>query len=183
MYDFSPINSTDTVFLGDSLTESFDLMQFFGRTDLRNYGISGNTSGHLLYRLDVILKAKPSKLFLMIGVNDLYQGINVEEVFSNITTILNRFSLETPETKLFVQSTLPVNETSLFLDDRLNPVINNLNSMLKEHCLKSNLKFVDLHIEFLDKDGQMDSRYTSDGVHLTQQGYILWAELIGVYIE
>jgi lysophospholipase L1-like esterase len=183
MYDFSPIKSSDTVFLGDSLTESFDLMQFFGRTDLRNYGISGNTSGDLPHRLDEILKAKPSKLFLMIGVNDLYQGVEVEEVFSNIKTILNRFSLETPETKLFVQSTLPVNETSLFLDDRLNPVINNLNSMLKEHCLKNNLQFIDLHNEFLDENGQMDSRYTNDGVHLTQQGYVLWSELIGVHMK
>jgi lysophospholipase L1-like esterase len=183
MYDFSPVQSSDTVFLGDSLTESFDLMQFFGRTDLRNYGISGNTSGHLLHRLDVILDARPLKLFLMIGVNDLYQGIDVEEVFSNITTILDRFNTETPETGLFVQSTLPVNDASLFLEDSLNPVIIELNTMLKDHCLIKNLNFIDLHSKFLDENGQLDSRYTNDGVHLTQQGYMLWSELINVYLR
>ncbi|MFU8842767.1 MAG: GDSL-type esterase/lipase family protein [Bacteroidales bacterium] len=182
MSDFNPLIPSDTVFLGDSLTESFDLIKFFGRQKLRNQGISGETTGDILYRLHEVIRAKPARLFLMIGINDLYQGIPVHQVFSNIKNILGRFIRETPGTKLFVQSILPVNEPLLFTEDRLNPVIHNLNRMLKDYCLKNKLIFIDLHIGFLDQNGQLGARYTYDGVHLTHEGYLLWSQLVGDYL-
>ncbi len=178
-----PIKKTDTVFLGDSLTESFDLIKHFGRDDLRNRGMSGNLTDHVLYRLEEITNAKPKVVFLMIGINDLYQGHNPEAVFDNIVTIIDRINLSSPGTLCYIQSILPINEGKLLSGGRINMSVYQMNSRLEGLCKsKAQLKYVNLHIDFLNQKGQMDSQYTYDGVHLTPEGYVLWANLIGEYL-
>lgn len=45
----------------------------------------------------------------MIGTNDLAVGITPEEVAANVEKLLDRFAEESPWTKIYVQSILPVN--------------------------------------------------------------------------
>lgn len=182
MYLSKPIKPTDTVFLGDSLTESFDLQKHFGRDDLRNRGMSGNMTEHVLYRLEEITNAKPKFVFLMIGINDLYQGMDFELVISNIKTILVEIRTKTPESKLLVQSILPVNEDKLLIDSYINKKIYEANNRIRSICNEMKISFIDIHPDFLNETGQMDTLYTYDGVHLTEAGYIHWAELIQEYL-
>lgn len=179
MFDTKPIQKTDIVFLGDSLTEGFDLVKHVGRSDLRNRGLSGNMTDHVVYRLEEIIKAKPKKVFLMIGINDLFQGKYPEEVFEQIVKILELIHDGSPDTWRYMQSVLPINETHLLMDEDLNTAIYKLNDMLALYCMdEPMLRYVDLHTEFLGMNGQMDERYTFDGVHLSKAGYTLWAELV-----
>lgn len=179
MFDTNSIKKTDIVFLGDSLTEGFDLVKHFGRADLRNRGLSGNMTDHVVYRLEEIVKAKPKKVLLMIGINDLFQGKYPEEVFDNIVQILELIYQGSPDTWRYMQSVLPINESHLLMDEDLNTSIYKLNDMLAGYCLdEPRLRYVDLHTEFLGMNGQMDERYTFDGVHLSQAGYRLWKELV-----
>lgn len=178
-----PIKQTDKVFLGNSLTESFDLEKYFGRNDLRNRGMSGNLTDHVLYRLEEITNAKPKTIFLMIGINDLYQGHNPGTVFDNIVKILDRLYEETPETYRYLQSILPVNEERLLSGGQINVNVYQMNNLLEEYCIgKPKLEYINLHNDFLNHKGQMDRKYTYDGVHLTAEGYILWANLIGEFL-
>jgi len=179
-----PIKTTDIVFLGDSLTESFDLVKHFGRNDLRNRGMSGNLTDHVLYRMEEITNAKPKKVFLMIGINDLYQGHQPDHVFNNIITILDRLYNDSSDTWRYLQSILPVNEERLLSGEQINVNIYQMNNWLEEYCMdEPMITFIDMHSDFLEMGGQMDSRYTYDGVHLTSEGYVLWASLIGKYLE
>ncbi len=43
--------------------------------------------------------------------------------------------------------------------------------------------FIDIHPDFLNNKGEMDEKYTYDGVHLTEEGYYLWADLIRDYLS
>ncbi len=179
MLDFNPIQSTDTVFLGDSLTESFDLVKHFGRNDLRNRGMSGNMTDHVLYRLEEITNAQPAKLFLMIGINDLYQGFDPERVYDNILKIISSIREESSRTVCYIQSILPVNEARLLSGNDINTTVYKMNRKLSEYCKEdAQLNYIDLHSEFLNNAGEMDTTYTYDGVHLTDAGYVLWAELL-----
>jgi len=178
MYQSEPIKSTDTVFLGDSLTESFDLQKHFGRNDLRNRGMSGNMTEHVLYRLEEITNAKPARLFLMIGINDIYQGMDKKNILANITRIIDELLQKSPETKLYIQSILPVNAKKLLIDKSINTTIYQANNELRNICKEKLLTFTDIHPDFLNDKGEMDTIYTYDGVHLTALGYILWAELL-----
>jgi len=179
----SYIRDTDIVFLGDSLTESFDLQKHFGRNDIRNRGMSGNMTDHVIYRLEEITDAQPAKVFLMIGINDIYQGYETEQIISNIEKILSQFDQHCPKTSLFVQSILPINPEKLFIDKTVNTTIYQINLGLKEICDRQKITFIDIHPDFLNNKGEMNETYTYDGVHLSEAGYILWAELIQNYLN
>src|SRR5210317_737706 len=176
MFDSNPIQKTDIVFLGDSLTEGFDLVKHFGRSDLRNRGLSGNMTDHVIYRLEEIINAKTKMVFLMIGINDLFHGKNPEEVFENVKQILDMIYKDSSETWRYLLSVLPINESRMLMDDDLNTGIYKLNDMLSGYCMdEPMLKYVDMHSDFLGMNGQMADRFTFDGVHLSQTGYRLWA--------
>ena len=183
MYTAEHITSNDTVFLGDSLTESFDLKKHFGKNNLRNRGMSGNMTEHVLYRLEEITNAKPAKVFLMIGINDIYQGLELEDVISNISKILNEILTKSSQTTLYCQSILPVNEDRLLSFENINEKVYRVNNRLRDFCKNRNITFIDIHPDFLNHQGQMDEKYTYDGVHLTEAGYILLAELLREYLS
>lgn len=183
MYHSRVIKRDDVVFLGDSLTEWFDLESYFPGQLPVNRGISGDTTGGILYRIEEIVNARPAKVFFLAGVNDIFQGAGEFDICHNIETIILKFKSETPETLFYVQSLLPVNQSVLLAGDNINTVIYSINIRLKQICRETSAVFIDLHSEFLNKTGEMDARYTYDGVHLGQDGYRLWAELLKQYYK
>jgi len=178
-----PITSNHIVFLGDSLTAAFDLGHHFRGLPVINRGLSGDTTYEVLYRMGEIVKARPKKLFLMIGINDLFNGEDETIIFGNIVKILDQFRENSPETVLYLQSLLPVNESVLFSEEGINLFIFSLNDSLMRYCKDHQIHFMDLYPHFLDTHGQMDCKYTYDGVHLTEAGYELWAQVIRPYID
>jgi lysophospholipase L1-like esterase len=178
-----PISKTDTVFLGDSLTAGFELQQYFPGRNVKNRGLSGDMTHEVLYRLEEVLNARPHKLFLMIGINDLFNGEDEVIIFGNIVKILEEFRVGSPETKLYLQSILPVNESIMFSDENINLMIFSLNDSLRRYCKENKVQFIDLYGHFLNTSGEMDMKYTYDGVHLSGEGYQLWAGLILHFIQ
>ena len=176
------IGKDHTVFLGDSLTEGFDLERYFPGHATINRGISGDTTFEVIYRMDEILNAGPKKLFLMIGINDIFSGHSQDAILDNIQHIIWKFQDTCPQTKVYVQSILPIRNENLLIDDSGNVTIYQMNNRLKSLCKESNVKFIDLYPDFLDNNGQLDRKYTFDGAHLTEEGYGLWAEVVIPYI-
>ncbi len=177
------ITSNDIVFLGDSLTESFDLNKHFSMDNLKNRGMSGNMTEHVIYRLEEIFNTKPVKLFLMIGINDIYQGIAPDIVIRNIEKILKEIQTNSPQTLIYCQSILPVNENRLLSFENINLRVYQVNDKLRNFCNDADIQFVDIHADFLNHQGQMDEKFTYDGVHLTPTGYEHWTDLIRKYVN
>ena len=90
LFEQLPIRGNDIVFLGNSITDGCEWAELFNNRHIKNRG-------------------HPKKLFLMIGTNDLAAGVSPEEVAANIGKLLDRFAEESPWTKIYVQSILPVN--------------------------------------------------------------------------
>src|SRR5690606_40081866 len=78
-----------------------------------NRGISGDISFGVLARLDEILRHQPKKIFLMIGVNDLKRNVPTEYIIANYHKIVARIQKDSPKTKIYLNSILPINETKL----------------------------------------------------------------------
>lgn len=62
------------VFLGDSITEKIDWRELFSYPNIVNRGIGSDTITGVNNRIDSIVKLRPSKVFLMIGINDISLG-------------------------------------------------------------------------------------------------------------
>ena len=65
-------NNQSIIFLGDSLTEWFELGKYFPGLAIINEGIAGDTTYGVLQRLEAIIKKPAKKIFLMIGINDIF---------------------------------------------------------------------------------------------------------------
>ena len=65
--------------------------------------------------------------------------------------------------------------------DPLNHLIRRINKDLQDHCKSNKVQFLDLYTEFLSGD-EMNSKYTTDGGHLSEKGYEAWAGLIAPFL-
>lgn len=179
-FETLPIQKKPIVFLGNSITEVGQWQDVTGIKNVINRGISGDNSYGVFHRLDPILKHRPSKIFLAIGVNDIKRGTPVEDIAKNYERIILKVKREAPKTKLYLQSILPVTESILasIYDNIRNPRITALNKLMQTLCLKHNVQYVDLTKLLADQQGQLQRNLTTDGLHLQPEAYVLWANYL-----
>lgn len=177
IFDTLPESKSEIIFLGDSITDYCEWQEFFRSVPIKNRGICGDTTEGILNRINEIVNSSPTKIFLMIGINDINQGRQVENIFNSYEKILKEFRSQTPETSVFIQSLLPVNNR-LFPNNLVNQKVILLNKNLRELTKALSFQYIDLFPYFLDGDQELDVRYTTDGVHLNGQGYLLWKKII-----
>ncbi|OKH21463.1 G-D-S-L family lipolytic protein [Hydrococcus rivularis NIES-593] len=177
-----PDTEGEMILLGDSLTDQGEWQELFKNANIKNRGINGETTDGIIERINEILETNPQKIFLMIGVNDFWnESKTISIVVNNYRIILSTIKKNAPETQVFVQSILPVNQAQykIKLD---NKELGAFNDRLKILAKEFSYEYIDLHSHFLDEQNQLSSRYTSDGVHLNGEGYLLWKKLIEKYI-
>lgn len=165
-------------FLGDSLTEGGAWADYFPGLPVRNWGISGDNTQMLARRLEPLIRQKPRRILLMIGVNDLEKGREGAEVLEGYQGILDQLQRALPKTEIRILSVLPVNPR--FYGGRVrNADVIALNERIAAEAEKRGLGFTDLWPEFHSPEGGgLDPRYTYDGLHLNGAGYERWVELI-----
>lgn len=167
------IFSNSIIMLGNSLTEQGgDWSEKLGVERVKNRGISGDNCDGLNARLGEIICAEPTAVFVMIGTNDLWTSYTTAEVASKIHEIGNHLSENMPDTKVFIQTIMPVGE-SIDRDTRLRSI----NTLLKAYQ-DTNYTLLDTWQHMANADGYLDGSMTTDGVHLTNVGYAKWVEFL-----
>lgn len=163
------------VFVGDSITEGGIWSELFERPDVRNRGIGGDTTAGLLSRMDSLVAMRPRQVFLMIGVNDLNQGVPRTETVRNYQRILASFQRELPDTRVVVQSVLPVASSWRWAD---NDDVRALNRQIEALARAHGFEWVDLHPLFADPAGDLGAGDSNDGIHLLGPAYAKWRDRI-----
>lgn len=177
---FEMINGQfDIVMLGNSITEQINWNELLGRNDIANRGISGDITEGMLFRMDSVLKLRPSLCFFMGGVNDITRRIPYEKTLSNIAEIINILTAEGIET--VVQSVL-YTEDGFFSSEYNNPIITRLNEDLKKLCSEKGVIYMDLN-SCMSKNGKLIPEYTLDGLHLNAEGYAVWGKVLEDFLE
>lgn len=176
----SRINKNTIVFLGNSITKVGKWQELITDQNIINKGISGDITTGVLARLDDCLSARPEKIFVMIGINDLKIGKDIDIITSNQKKIIGKIKSLSPKTKIYMQSTLPVHESMLAdIYQRLNNKdINKMNVALKMVCKQLNVKYVDLHPIMLDQNLQLKKSWSTDGLHLRPEAYLAWVNYL-----
>lgn len=160
-------------FWGDSLTEGGNWEKCFPNQEIANFGISGERSDEILSRLDEVLFWKSEKIFLMMGINDLGDGLSYQDVLGNYQKLFLIMKAH-KDIELIVQSLLPTND-SLFKSGNFDEMkILELNYHLKDLCEKEKITYVDLYKAFSTYTYQLIKDYTDDGLHLNEVGYRVW---------
>jgi lysophospholipase L1-like esterase len=169
------IASANIVMLGDSITASGDWVKLLKQPNILNLGIGGDSSAGVLNRLNQIIARKPRTVFLMIGINDLFNDIPLDLIERHIQLIASQ--LVKNGIKPIIQSTLFVQGNS-----DLNAKIRALDDNLRQWCAERKINFVDLN-EVLSSNGSLRADVSDDGVHLNNNGYVLWRDAIRCYID
>lgn len=186
LFEKLPDTPNEIIMLGNSITDGCEWNELFQNPDIKNRGISGDITEGVLYRLEEVTRSKPTKIFLMIGINDLAQDMYADKVFQNICNIVSNITKASPSTKVYIQSILPVNPSfSKFSNHvcKTNEVMD-INQKLNRWCAENSIKFIDLFHSFTeDKTNYLNPDFTNDGLHLTAIGYLKWAEIISSNIE
>lgn len=183
VYKQLKIDSTDIVFVGNSLTEGFPVTDYFQDIHVKNRGVSGYTTAEVLDFLPEIVKYRPHKIFIEIGINDIKYGLSDKgktevDLVDNYNKILSAIQTTSPKTEVFIQSMLPVNKIYNANDaDTINVIVKKVNVEIKDLSLKYQYHFIDLYSQFAD-NGNMPLKYTTDGIHLDENGYAIWYETI-----
>jgi len=171
----NPLTMGDIVFLGNSITEQGgDWGKRLGWSNsVKNRGISGDVSEGVLKRLDEITYVKPKAIFLLIGINDIFNNSTTPEyVAGNIIAIAKNIREASPNTKVFVQTVLPSATRAI------KEKIQQTNSLLKEKTGHKTYILLNIHVLFTDGESLMKKDYTTDGTHLNENGYAVWVNYL-----
>lgn len=180
VFEAMPKQDGAIVFLGNSITEDGRWGELFGKANILNRGIGGDKTVGLLGRIDEVTRHQPTKLFIAIGTNDLNKKIMIEEIMQDYTRLLDIIKEDSPTTKVYLQSVLPVGKKAR---KGKNEAIIALNEQIKVAAQKRNMAYIDLHSGFKDASGELNLAYSNDDLHLNGKGYFLWKKLIKKFVE
>lgn len=172
------------IFAGNSLTEMFDLNAYFGKPEYLNCGIVGDFSEGLAKRAGVIASLKPEKLFLEIGINDIIEKISLRTICVNYRKIIEVVKIESPSTKVYIQSNLPLIITRfspLSGDEGVNNLVIEQNENLKKIAAETGCTYIDIYSEF-KKEKDKESLFIEDGIHLSDKAYTIWSKCLTPYL-
>lgn len=168
------------VFLGDSITYLYDLDKYFEGFPVVDSGINGNRTQDILDNLEErVYRYNPSKVILLIGINDfLYGNHDADEITGNIEKISLEIQKNLPNCKIYIESIYPINDdwrlkhnSSVPRQEELKEKILNANKKIKEISTKNKYIYINIHDELIDEKGYFKSDYTNDGLHPNEEGY------------
>lgn len=164
----------DVAFLGDSLTDGYDLAKYYPQYVTANRGIGGDTTFDLEARLQVsVYDLKPKVAVMLIGAN------NTDTMFENYEDILRGLKENLPDTKVVLLSLTAMGGEHWGAKNQLAAYNNVTIKLLAE---KYGYTFVDLYTPLYDVSiREVYDGYTTDGGHLTHQGYtVVTAQIMPV---
>ncbi len=175
----------DIVFVGDSITEGWEWNEGiewkkrFEPLRAANFGIGGDTTQNLLWRLDhgAIGTLRPKLVVLLIGTNNLgRENATADEVVRGIKAILGRLRTGYPDATILLHGIFPCDASpSAEIRTRVAAVNHQLRAL---DGLDGKVLFRDIGARFLEPDGSISTAVMADGLHPTPEGYRRWADVL-----
>ena len=160
------------VFTGDSLIEQHEWHEVFADHKIVNRGVSGSRIRDLIGAFDY---SKSKAVFCLIGVNDLGQGISLEEFRDNYELLLASVG----DGVRFHAISIPLIHRygGLKFDAE---VIKQANTIINDIAYSHGFLFIDI---FEASTKHKDKFFEADGLHLSGQGYKEIANILGPYLH
>lgn len=164
------LGEVDVAFIGDSLTDGYDLKKYYPDMTVINRGIGGDTTHGVLARLDTsVIEPAPRVVVMMIGTN------NLGDMFTDYEDILAELKSELPDTHVVLLSIPPASGDYVQRNGQI--AINNVK--IESLAEKYGYAYVDVFTPLFDFErDELRAEYTTDGIHFTPLGYeVITAEV------
>ncbi|MBR6136944.1 MAG: hypothetical protein IKQ06_02170 [Bacilli bacterium] len=169
------------LFVGDFYTKEFVFKNYGSDYHYVNVSTDTLTTQELLNHMkDMVYDYNPSVVFLEIGIMDMEIGVGEEEFIRNYGHIIDLIKSNRPNAVIIVESIYPLAdgyEDGFFKGDITNKKIESRNKAIMNLAKTKDVEYLDLH-SLLVKKGELNAKYTNDGIHLNKEGYqVLYQEI------
>lgn len=186
MFDIYKTKQADIVMLGNSLTAGTNWSELLGRTNVVARAIPGDILQGFYARLNYVFRLKPKIVFILGGLNDIYNWTPVEEIYFNYIKIV---------LALKSRGIIPVIQSTTYaardyakdwggtpeVNASRNREVDKLNKLLEDFAKQNNIDYIDINSKMSTStnkstnDKFLRPELTWDGVHLNAEGYKIWA--------
>lgn len=171
------------VFLGDSITDSWRLNEYFPGRDFLNRGISGQITGQMLGRMMAdVIDLKPVAVLILAGTNDIARKVPLSAIENNLTMIVELARLH--HIKVILASVTPVNNYNKDRDPRLEQTLRRpagtilaLNDWIRSYCRRNRIDYLNYFSHMVDANGFLQKDLSDEGLHPNAAGYRRMAPL------
>jgi lysophospholipase L1-like esterase len=177
---------SEVLFMGDSITDFWRnpegnyagkpvLDKYFGNLKVANFGIAGDTTQGVLYRLQhgEGQGFSPKAVMLMIGTNNAGRN-TAAEIAEGIGAVVMELQKDFPKAKILLLGIFPRGT----VNDPNRPKITEINSIIAKLHDGDHVHYLDIGSKFLEADGSISKEVMSDALHPTTKGYEIWAEAV-----
>jgi lysophospholipase L1-like esterase len=176
----------ELLFMGDSITDFWRntdgafagkpvLDRYFGHWKVANFGIAGDATQGVLYRLQNGEGAgfSPQAIMLMIGTNNTARN-TAAEIAEGIGAVVLELQRDFPDAKLLLLGVFPRSRAS----DPVRGTIAEINRTISKLHDGDRVHYLDIGAQFLDANGNIPADVMSDGLHPSMKGYEIWAKAV-----
>ncbi len=178
--------AVSTVFLGDSITEWWDLGLYFKPDDglIENRGASGDQASRMLLRVQAdVIQLRPRNVVILAGTNDVSKMVVdnqaddaiIGEVSASIESLMSQTRAAGINT--LVCSILPTH--GAYMRHGMRSWLRaRINHRIKAACAAQGCVYVDYASAMSDANGDLRKEFSSDGVHPNAAGYRVMSEVL-----
>jgi beta-glucosidase len=173
----------DLVFLGDSITQGWNgagkqvWAKYYARRRAANFGMDADRAQHVLWRIEQghFERIRPKVVILLIGTNNASNGETAQEIADGVEAVVRRLRAKIPESKLLLLAIFPAGEQP---DNPQRMKAAAANVVLRTIADGRMVRYLDIGDRFMNRDGTIPQNLMPDFLHLSPDGYEVWAEAI-----
>ena len=177
------------VFIGDSITDKWNLARFFPGKPYINRGIGSQVTAQMLLRFEQdVVSLHPSAVVILGGVNDVQGFLQAESpdgIVSNIEAMAD--IADRHDIAVVLCSILPVNNYTAAARDvvkeRKPAELRAINAKLADLAKARGYAFADYTPALSDHSGLMKGPYSQDGIHPLDAGYARMVPIVAAAIS
>jgi lysophospholipase L1-like esterase len=185
----------DVYFQGDSITRRWGATDYpkflahwkksFHGWNAANFAWGGDTTHNILWRMQngELDRVSPKVIVLQAGTNNLpgrgpADDRKVDDVVGGIRAILAEFQTRVPDSTIIVTAVFPRTQNS-----ELAPAIRKINERIAALADGKRVRFLNMNEQLADSAGRLLPGVSSDGLHLEEPGYEIWAGALRPILE
>ena len=180
----------DVLFLGDSITDGWNNQKelwarYYAPLKAVNFGISGDRTENIIWRITngELGGIQPKVVMLLIGTNNTSKGDSAEDIARGVTVIVRTLQARLPKAKILLLGVYPRGanpadaKTAQF---RAN--ISAVNAIISKLDDGAGVRYLYFGDKFLASDGALPKSLMPDALHLSKDGYQIWADSVNPVI-